>query len=537
MPIQRTAEQRPLGVVYTPPSVAAPMVRVALEPLTRGRSSRELCALRVCDFAVGEGAFVACVITQLADGIREAWQREGVADSASRARSLAAACVAGIDIDARAIAIARDTTGCTNLHVGDALAFDWRAEYPDGFDVVVGNPPYIRQEWLADKQALDDYECADGVADLYVYFLELAHRLLRPGGRYCVITPNKWLTVEYARRLRGFLTAQRSVEGIVDLSRLPLFAGTDAFPCIVWGSLGSISRPLGHRAITGDVETALCRPGVPITPGTGPWNIDPPTARALIERLERAWPTLGSLLPDRPARGVVTGCNRAFVIDRETRARLLDEDATSAALIRPFVKGRDIRCWRTADAERFVLLVDRGTPIDRYPAIARHLARFRDALEPRPAGHRGSWSGRKPGTYRWYELQDPVGALAGSRAPRLVYQDIQTAPACALVEGGVVADTTVWMLPTAERYLLAVLNSSLYRFYARHRFPPALNGAVRPKLAYLRALPIATPSPAARERIEALVDAQLAGIDRERAIDDAVLEAYQLERDELTRDA
>jgi hypothetical protein len=77
----------------------------------------------------------------------------------------------------------------------------------------------------------------------------------------------------------------------------------------------------------------------------------------------------------------------------------------------------------------------------------------------------------------------------------------------------------VWILPTADRYLLAVLNSPLYGWYARRRFPPALNGAVRPKLDYLRTLPIATPTSTARAAIEALVDERLALEPRRRAGD------------------
>jgi hypothetical protein len=227
---------------------------------------------------------------------------------------------------------------------------------------------------------------------------------------------------------------------------------------------------------------------------------------------------------------VVTGCNRAFVLDAETRERLLDSEPGAASLIRPFIKGRDLRRWLPADPERWILLVDRGTSLAELPGVLAHLAPFRPALEPRPADWQGPWRGRKPGGYRWYELQDPVGPLVKARAPRLLYQDIQTGPVCALDRGDLVPDTTVWMLPSADLYLLAVLSSPLYAWYARRRFPPALNGSVRPKLAYLRRVPIAMPSPDHRAAIERLVTRRLdIESSRRAASDDAVIAARDLD--------
>jgi len=201
---------------------------------------------------------------------------------------------------------------------------------------------------------------------------------------------------------------------------------------------------------------------------------------------------------------VVTGLNRAFVIDGATRQELLADGTRADELIRPFVKGRDLTRWRSpapAELDRYILLVDHGTSLAKLPRVRAHLARFRDALEP--------GTGRKPGRYKWYELQDPVVPLAARRAPRLLYQDIQTQPVCCLDESGdLVPDTTVWILPSEDPFLLAVLNSPLYFWYAQRRFPPALNGAVRPKLEYMRAFPLAQPSPALHAKVAALVAAQ-----------------------------
>jgi hypothetical protein len=487
------------GVVYTPRAITAPMVRRALGPLPG-----DVRSLRVCDPAVGEGAFLLEAIDFLA-------AKGGVSK-----RLVAETCVFGVDIDARAVANARDAiaiaTGArlTNqLRVADALACEW----PQRFDAVIGNPPYIRQELLADKGALRRFEAYDGVADLYVYFVELAHRLLAPGGRWCLVVPNKWLTAAYGRPLRAYLARHGCVEGLVDLSRAPALFAADAFPCVVWGTRDRASGPI--RATRGDLA-ALDRDGVPHERWRAePWHVDTAADRALIARLEARWPALGDVA-GRPARGIVTGCNRAFVIDEATRARL---DA-GGDWIRPLIRGRDIRPLATT-RDRYLIVVDHGTPLASVPrAIRDHLAAFRDALEPRPAEHRGAWHGRKPGTYAWYQLQDPVGPLSRSRAPRMFYQDIQTQPACYLdATGALVPDTTVWALPCADPMVLAVLSSSLYRWYAQRRFPPALNGAVRPKLAYIRALPIATG------------DARIARLIERRdlaALDAAVLDAYAL---------
>ncbi len=551
-------DERPLGVVYTPAAVAAPMVRLALAPLVTGRAPEELLALRVCDPAIGEGAFLVEVIDVIATELVDAWTREAASDRGrpgtgarserrhdradvahgdsaasmaprdrtewarvARAR-VAAHCVLGVDIDRRAVEAARAATRApaSALRVGDALALDWAAEFSGvfargGFDVVVANPPYIRQERLADKAHLARFASYDGVADLYVYFVELAHTLLRPDGRYCLIVPNKWLTTAYGKALRAFLAERTSIDGVADLARAPLFADADAFPCIVWGT-NTLGRDTAVRAIRADAATTVVDAlgGGELVPRARwraePWHLDGGSERALLERLEAAFPTLGERLPQRASRGVVTGCNRAFVIDSATRARILDAEPAAAALIRPFVKGRDVRAWRHSQADRYILLVDRGTDLSALPVLHAHLSQFRTELEPRPAAHDGPWAGRKPGSYAWHELQDPVGPLVKARAPRLLYQDIQTSPACALDQGDVVPDTTVWMLPTDDRFVLAVLNSPLYGWYAQRRFPPALNGAVRPKLAYLTTLPIPTLGADAMRALSALVDRRLA---------------------------
>ena len=104
----------------------------------------------------------------------------------------------------------------------------------------------------------------------------------------------------------------------------------------------------------------------------------------------------------KPYRGVLTGFNEAFLIDTPTKERLIRDDYRSAEIIKPFLRGQDMKRWIPAWDSLWLIFSRRGIDIDSYPAIKAHLMPFRDRLEPRPKDWaNGTWPGRKPGTYQW----------------------------------------------------------------------------------------------------------------------------------------
>src|SRR5439155_1852195 len=111
------------------------------------------------------------------------------------------------------------------------------ADPKGGFDAVIGNPPYVRQELLGGevKRALKaDYAAFDGVADLYVYFYEQGLRLLRPGGRLSYVVTNKWLKAGYAEALRDLFASKGQVEFVADFGHAKhFFLDADVFPSVV----------------------------------------------------------------------------------------------------------------------------------------------------------------------------------------------------------------------------------------------------------------------------------------------------------------
>ena len=118
--------------------------------------------------------------------------------------------------------------------------FNWETEFPQvfangGFDVVIGNPPYVRQELLSPIKPYlkQHYQCYDGVADLYAYFYEKGLNILKPAGKLSYIVTNKWLKAGYGEPLRRFFIENSTFEQIIDFGHAPIFEDADTFPCII----------------------------------------------------------------------------------------------------------------------------------------------------------------------------------------------------------------------------------------------------------------------------------------------------------------
>ena len=139
----------------------------------------------------------------------------------------------------------------------------------------------------------------------------------------------------------------------------------------------------------------------------------------------------------KPYRGVVTGCNDAFLVDTATKEAIVKRDPNAAGIIKPYLRGQDVERWQSEWAELWMIFARRGIDIDAYPGIKEYLLRFRPELEPKPAGWTGDkWPGRKAGSYQWFEIQDPIEYWKEYGEPKIVYQEIPVSPALCSRHGG-----------------------------------------------------------------------------------------------------
>ncbi len=352
---------------------------------------------------------------------------------------------------------------------------DWPARFPDaveagGFDCVIGNPPYVRQEQLGVvKEYLSrHYRSFKATADLYVMFVEKGHRLLRPGGVFGMILSNKWLRAAYGAPLRAFLQEHASIGQVIDLAGWPVFSGVTVRPIILITRVPAKPRraltylpPLPiekFRSIeSGDDLAQFVRKESVRLPQTSlsqtGWSFAPPLQKQILERMKRNAVPLKEYIHSRPYRGLITGLNKAFLIDRKTRDRLVARNRRAAEIIKPVLAGRDVRRFSIRFNEQYLLWTYIGVPIKRYPAVLAHLKPFQSLLSKR--WDRGN---------TWWELR-ACDYYERFEKPKIIYPDIATTCRFALDRTGYFGVNTTYFLPTDDLCLLGILNSRLSNFY------------------------------------------------------------------------
>jgi hypothetical protein len=429
------------------------------------------------------------------------------------------------------------------LHWQVAFPGVWRqwesAELDGGFDAVIGNPPYVRQELLGSiKPGLRRAYPAsyDGCADLYVYFFEQGLKLLRPGGRLSYVVTNKWMRAGYAESLRGHFAEKAWVEFVADFGHAKkFFPAADVFPSVL-----VIRKPNGKPPPADTQVCVIPRDEVPekglseaVARVTYPlprayftkenWTLEPPGVVALLDKIKRNGMPLAEYSGCKPYRGVLTGFNEAFLIDTPTRNRLIAEDPAAADIIKPYLRGQDVGRWCADWQGLWMIFARRGIEIDRYSTVKRHLQKFRRELEPKPRDWTPErpgekWAGRKEGTYAWYELQDAVDYWPEFEKQKIIYQVIQFHPSFALDLDGRFGNDKTFIIPTGSRPLLAALNAPVMWWFNWRYLTHLKDEALSPMGYMMEHLPVAPLEGAPADSATAAVDATIA---RKREIGDA----------------
>jgi len=439
-------------------------------------------------------------------------------------------------------------------------AFDWDRAFPEimqrgGFDAVIGNPPYVRQESIKGQKEYFkiNYSVYHGASDLYSYFIEKGISLLSPGGLFSYIVANKWMRSSYGKPLRTFLLTKQ-IEEIIDFGDLPVFKSATTYPCIIRVSNKDSSCEFSASRVDNldfvRLDTYVRNHSHLINQknlNDDGWSLVDKKTEVLLKKMVKSGYSLEEYLGGEIYRGVITGLDKAFIIDEKTRQKLINEDPSSNAIILPYLAGKDIKRYQPVSEGRYIIFTKRGIDIRQYPAIENYLKQFKPQLMPKPADWQGGeWHGRKPGPYQWYEIQDTVDYYPEFEKPKIIYVKFQIKPSFTFDEGVHYPNGAIFSIAKKDLYLLGILNSKIGWFLISN-YCTKIQGGYQLIFQYLGKIPIRTinfsdPSDKARhDKMVALVERMLAlhkkraevKIDHEKNLIEGQIEATDKQIDAL----
>ncbi len=490
--------------------------------------------ITIVDPACGSGAFLVAAFEELARRYRDAvtgLQEHDVAIDFDVFDEIVTKNLYGVDLNPESVEITRLSLWLktarrehrlqnleATIRVGNSLiddptvsdrAFDWEAAFPEvfargGFDIVIGNPPYVRMEhlkpvkpWLAKV-----YVVAADRADLYAYFFEKGVRLLKSEGRLGYISSSTFFRTGSGENLRVFLSDGLCIETVVDFGDLQIFEGVTTYPAILTlkrggdAGGGALSFLTIAERLPDDLGRAFAEKAAPMPRarlGSGSWRFEEDGLARLRDKIAAGRKTLGEM-HGAPMRGVVTGLNEAFVIDRATRDRLVAADAKSGDLLMPFLRGENVRRWAVESEGLFLINTPKGkVDIEAYPAVRDWLLPFRPELEKRATKQ------------EWWELQQAQLAYQQKfEASKIVYQDITAENPFTLDEEGFLLANTCYFLPSDDLFSLGFLNSRLCWFFLAAETNIARGGYLRLRTEFVERVPIPAAGRADHDRIAIL---------------------------------
>jgi type I restriction-modification system DNA methylase subunit len=384
--------------------------------------------------------------------------------------------------------------------------FVWKQAFSDifkegGFDVVLGNPPYVRQEllgevkpWLAEKMSV-----YHGVIDLYAYFFELGIAILKEGGRLSYISSNTFFKTSSGLKLRQHLTQKACIEDIIDFGDLQVFEGVTTYPAII----SLIKKPfdLEHNVkickvqdtIPDDLGEYFARSSQKLKQSSLTdmgWQLESQKIIDLKKKVFSSGKSVKSFVGS-PYRGVLTGFNDAFIISKAMRDEIVDRDPSSEEIIKPFYEGKDFKKWHAQPRNIYIIMTRRGVDIDAYPAVKEYLSQYKERLEPKPKDwSAGKWGGRKAGPYKWFEIQDTVAYYKSFEKNKIQYAHFCSEPLFHYNTNQAYSNDKSYILPTDDIFLYGLLNSRLYWFLIKSICPFVRGGFYELRAQYIETLPV-----------------------------------------------
>ncbi len=438
---------------------------------------------------------------------------------------------------------------------------EWMFGIADGFDVVIGNPPYVQLQKeggrLGRLYAPYNFNSFIRTGDIYCLFYEKANQLSKKGGHVCFITSNKWMRAAYGKKLRDYFIGHIQPIQLLDMGPDVFDATVDTNILLLQNTapdVHAISKATTIKSdfdtATGDLAQYLNDNGMAmeLPPKGEPWTIISPAELALKRKIEK----VGKPLKDWDINiyfGIKTGCNEAFIIDEAKREELIGQDSRSSEIIKPLLRGRDIERYQPQWAGLYLIntFPALNLNIDDYPAVKNYLLDFgKDRLEQTGKTLPNGTKSRKKTGNKWFELQDQIGYYPEFEKEKIVWKRIGSILRFSYSQNPMLClDSTCIATGEKIQFLAAVLNSRLSHYQLFGIAPKTGTGDLIVSVQALEPLlvpPVTEANQHLATQIEACVDQILAAkrpdpdadvSELENEIDQIVYLLYDLTPEEI----
>ena len=342
------------------------------------------------------------------------------------------------------------------------------------FDVVIGNPPYVRQEKIKElksKKEIQDFKSYCGTADLYIYFFEKGYKLLKENGVLSYITSNKYTRAKYGKDFRKFVLENTNILEYIDFNGVKVFESATVDTSIL----------TYKKSLIKDNNFTYCdinekyKKGTELNKFIGDKGFNY-SQNDLSEdsfsfstqndlRIKKQIEKMGTILKKwdiKIYRGMLTGFNEAFIIDGKTKDELIAKDIKNAEIIKPLLRGRDIEKYSYNFADKWIINTHNGLKkeniapinINDYPLIKEHLDKYYGKLEKR------SDKGDTP-----YNLRN-CAYLKEFSKENITWQRVTKEPIFCMTKKDLnISDSMAFIVSDSNKYLMAILNSKTLFFY------------------------------------------------------------------------
>lgn len=364
--------------------------------------------------------------------------------------------------------------------------FNYADEFPEvfesgGFDVIVTNPPYVRQELLSDNEKNyfeTHYNVYERSADYYVYFYERAFDILKDNGYFGLICSNKFTKAKYGKKLRG-LILDNTLNYYIDYEGVSIFRDVALVPSVM---VMKKKSPNNNHKILINKEYHLLQSDF----SDDIWIFESPKEFELKDKLLSTGIPLGEIPSIDIYRGITTGYNTAFVLKNDEKNKFVEQDLSNAEIIRPLLRGRDIKQWQLKD-DHHIIFSPIGTKIKEYPIIKKHLDCHMKRLKARADKGNHYWEFR---ACSYYE---------NMFADKIVWAEISPEPAfCVDLEGHIILNSAYLLSSYDDEYplyyLVGLLNSNITKWLFKRISPHILAERLRFTKQYVSKIPIVNAS-------------------------------------------